>query len=184
MEDAERYLTLLQEQLKRARLKLWARLARCLEGAVLVRRSDAAGIRLLKQAIKDYLAAGSAIRAPIFMGMLAEAQARLGRIGDAARTIEDALARAAVQGERWCLPELLRIEAAIRVRQGQTDNAEKLLLAAIELAEEIGAEALVSRARHDLASLKQGRRLSRSSLDRRRNRGAKQHRDEDLRPLQ
>jgi predicted ATPase len=63
--------------------------------------------------------------------MLAEAQARLGRIGDAARTVENALARAAVQGERWCLPELLRIEAAIRVQQGQTNNAEKLLVASV-----------------------------------------------------
>ncbi len=131
LRDAERYLALLQEQLKRARLKLWAQLARCLEGAVLVRRSEAAGIQLLEQAIEDYLATGSAIRAPIFMGMLAEAQARLGRIGDAARTVEDALARAAVQGERWCLPELLRIEAAIRVQQGQTNNAEKLLVASV-----------------------------------------------------
>jgi predicted ATPase/DNA-binding winged helix-turn-helix (wHTH) protein len=157
LEDAERYLALLQEQLKGARLKLWARLARCLEGAVLIRRSEAAGIRLLEQAIEDLLAAGSAVRAPVFKGMLAEAQARLGRIERATRTIKDALACEAVQGERWCLPELLRIEAAIFVRRRQADKAEKLLLGAIELAEKIGAKAWVMRAHNDLASLRQRR---------------------------
>ena len=184
LDDAERYLALLQEQLKGARLKLWAQLARCLEGAVLTQRSDEAGIRLLEPAIDDLLATGSAIRAPIFKGMLAEAQARLGRIDDATRTIEDALARGAAQGERWCLPELLRIEAAICIRQGQVDRAEKLLLGAIELANEIGAKAWFLRAQNDLASLKQRRRLSRGPLDRRRKSAARQHRDENSRPVQ
>jgi predicted ATPase/DNA-binding winged helix-turn-helix (wHTH) protein len=184
LDDAERYLALLQEHLKGARLKLWAQLARCLEGAVLTQRSDEAGIRLLEPAIEDLLATGSAIRAPVFKGMLAEAQARLGRIDDATRTIEDALACEAEQGERWCLPELLRIEAAICLRQGQAHRAEKLLLGAIELANEIGAKAWFLRAQNDLASLRQGRRLPRGPLDRRRNSAAKQHRDENSRPVQ
>ena len=170
--DAERYLALLQEQLKRARLTLWAQLARCLQGAVLIQRNEAAGVRLLEQAIEDYLTMGSAIRAPIFMGMLAEAQARLGKIDDAMRTIEDALACEAVQGERWCLPELLRIEAAVCVRRDQTNKAEKLLLAASELAEEIGAQAWVSRVRDDMASLKQHLQLASSLPSKPRHRHA------------
>jgi len=68
--------------------------------------------------------------------------------------------------------------------QGQADRAEKLFLGAIELANEIGAKAWFLRAQNDLASLKQGRRLFRGPLDRRRNGAAKQHRDENSRPVQ
>jgi hypothetical protein len=95
--------------------------------------------------------------------MLAEAQARLGRIDHATRTIADALACEAVQDERWCLPELLRIEAGICVRRRQADRAEELLLGAIELAEKIGAKAWVLRTHNDLAALNQRRKLCAAS---------------------
>ena len=152
-DDAERYLALLQEQLKGARLKLWAQYGRCLEGAVLIQRNGAAGLEVLEHAIEDFLATGSATPAPAYMGMLAEAQARHGRIDEAMRSIENAVVCEATQGERWCLPELLRIEAAIRVLQGEFDVAEKLLRRSIALAEEIGATTWALRSGNDLASL-------------------------------
>jgi len=154
IDDAERYIDLLQQQFERGRLTLWAQSSRCLRSVLMIQRGQQNGIDLLDQSISDLLVAGSAIRAPIYMSMLAEALARGGRVEEARATIEAALARAAAQHERWCLPELLRVDAAIRSLQGAPRRAEGLLLEAIELAEEMGAVAWRLRAAEDLLVLR------------------------------
>jgi predicted ATPase/DNA-binding winged helix-turn-helix (wHTH) protein len=152
--DAEHYISLLQEQFKHARLTLWAQLSRCLRGALMIQRGQKDGIDMLEQAIADLLVAGSYIRAPIYMSMLADALSREGRIEEALETIGAALARAAVQHERWCVPELLRVEASIRASQGEATRAEEILQAAFQLADEMGAVAWRLRAAGDLLALR------------------------------
>jgi predicted ATPase/DNA-binding winged helix-turn-helix (wHTH) protein len=154
IDDAERYIGLLQQQFERARLTLWAQSSRCLRSALMIQRGQQNGIGLLDQAITDLLVAGSAIRAPMYMSMLADALARGGRVDEALAMIEAALARAAAQHERWCLPELLRVEAAIRSLQGAHRQSERLLLKAIDIAEAMGAVAWRLRAAEDLLALR------------------------------
>jgi predicted ATPase/DNA-binding winged helix-turn-helix (wHTH) protein len=153
IDAAERYIGLLQEQFHRARLTLWAQASRCLNSALMIQRGQKDGIELLKHAIAELLAAGSAIRAPIYMSMLAEALAREGRMEEALETIEAARARSGTQHERWCLPELLRVNAAIHAVEGAPTRAEAILREAIDLAREMGAVAWQLRAEEDLRTL-------------------------------
>ena len=66
----------------------------------------------------------------------------------------EALALAAVQNEKWCVPELLRIQAAIASAQGRFEEAEPLLRQSIERARDIGARSWQLRAARDLDVLR------------------------------
>jgi predicted ATPase len=90
---------------------------------------------------------------PYYLGVLADALAHSGRSDAAGMTIRLALDTAQAQEERWCLPELLRIQAGIATLQGQTAQAATLLRAALEVAEETGTLAWRLRAATDLARL-------------------------------
>ena len=76
-----------------------------------------------------------------------------GRLGEAETTIRTALDIARAQNEGWCLPELLRIQASILTAQGQTGEAEAILVESMALAREIGALSWRLRAANDLAKL-------------------------------
>ncbi|MFE1599823.1 ATP-binding protein [Methylobacterium sp. ID0610] len=157
LEDAQRYLNLLREQFAGGGLRWWAQLARCPAAALAVRRGEAGGLARLQRDILDVAATGTSLRIPAYMGMLADALGEAGRLMQAERVIETALARAAVQQERWIVPELRRIEAGVRARQGQPAQAEHLLKAAIGLAREMGAESWRARAQADLSRLRSAR---------------------------
>jgi predicted ATPase len=74
-----------------------------------------------------------------------------GRLGDATGVIRDALDRSTAKNERWCRPELLRIQASILTAEGQTAKAEAVLVESIALAQDIGAVSWRLRAACDLA---------------------------------
>jgi predicted ATPase len=57
-----------------------------------------------------------AIWHPEFMGALAEGLAGLGRLGEALAVIDQALAKADAGGERYYVPELLRIKGELLLR--------------------------------------------------------------------
>jgi predicted ATPase len=92
-------------------------------------------------------------RLPYFIGVLAEALARHGRLSEADERIREALDLVAVQNEKWCAPELLRIQAFIALNHGQHDTAERLLIESRAMAEEIGAWSWSLRTSTDLARL-------------------------------
>ena len=90
---------------------------------------------------------------PYYLSVLADALAKCGRLGEAETTIRTALDIARAQNEGWCLPELLRIQASILTAQGQTGEAEAILVELMALAREIGALSWRLRAANDLAKL-------------------------------
>lgn len=76
------------------------------------------------------------------------------RVGEANELMDASIARCEVNGERFAMPELLRIKAEIvRLSDGSVEAGEKLLRRAIELAKEQGARAWELRVATDLASL-------------------------------
>jgi hypothetical protein len=74
---------------------------------------------------------------PIYLLMVADALVKRGRLVDAKLAIDAAHAGIqASQGERWPIPELLRVEAALASRSGDARTAEQLLLQSLTLADQ------------------------------------------------
>lgn len=152
---AVRFLGMLDDQILRTGYVMWRPMALFYRGALACADSTvpAGALADLERAVAEFEAQNHMSRMPFILGILADALAKSGRRADAARTIEAALARAAIQGERWCVPELLRIKAAIAAADGASGQAEALLVEALTLAADIGALSWRLRAAMDLARL-------------------------------
>jgi len=116
----------------------WARIARCLEGALLIKRGEfAAGTELLNAAL-----AKVRNQPPDMLAILAEGAAGIGRHADALATVEQRIARSGSTGEQWYDPELHRIKGEL-LWQPATDAfdapAEACFQTAIALARAQGA---------------------------------------------
>ena len=154
LDDAHRYLILLREQFADGGLRWWAQIARCPDAALAMRRGEPCGLERLQSAIVDLTASGTGLRIPAYLGILAEGLAKRDRLAEADGTIEDALARATHQQELWIVPELLRIQADLRARQGQAAQAERILETAVAIADGMGALSWHARASSDLTRLR------------------------------
>lgn len=121
-----------------------------------------AGIDAIQQGLEGWAASGSALIRPYNLALLAEAEARRGRIEEALRVVAEAIETAQATGERWYEAELHRLRAVLLLQGGdsETAEAEAGLLRALALAREQGARALELRAALSLAGLwsGQGRR--------------------------
>jgi predicted ATPase len=111
-------------------------------------------IAALQRAIEDFRNINHLARMPWYLSVLADALAHGGRIGEAESTIRMALDTAQAQDERWCLPEVLRVQATISTLQGWVEEAEQLLARAMAHAGETGALSWRLRAAIDLARLR------------------------------
>ena len=156
----EEATALLHDLAQRHGFAFWTRIARCLDGALLIRRGEfAAGTQSLQAAL-----ATVRNRPPDMLSILAEGLAGLGLSEEAIETIDSRLERSEVTSERWCDAELLRIKGDILLR-GESDHclaqAEACFEAAITLARHQGARLLELRATCGLARLRarQGRAI-------------------------
>lgn len=154
-EACHRYTAMLEEVVERHGIVTWRPIATFCRGALASMHRDTAaeGIDTLEHAIAEFWAIGHMARLPYFIGVLAEALARHGRLGEADAKIREALDLMAAQNEKWCAPELLRIQASIVLAHGQHDTAETLLIKSRAIAEEIGALSWGLRTSNDLARL-------------------------------
>ena len=154
---AERSIAMLTELAKSRALTFWGSWGRCLEGALLIRRGvPKSGSRILRAAIDELGERGWALRAPDFLGVLAEGLAHSGQMVEATGTIEMALAKSEQDGELWCSAELLRIKAELMLHDSggmATGLAEQTLLQALALARQQGALSWELRAASSLARL-------------------------------
>ncbi|RAI01803.1 ATPase [Acuticoccus sediminis] len=154
--EAERYRDMLDEPLCPHDIDFWRRpFALYARGVLACVRSGPSveGIGMIRRAIADLEGANLLLRTPHYLGTLAEALAARGTLDEAADTIALALDRARIQNERWCVPELLRIQGTIELAHDRADDAEATLLSALGLADEIGALSWQLRAANDLAML-------------------------------
>ncbi|HWE51131.1 MAG TPA: hypothetical protein VG273_15165, partial [Bryobacteraceae bacterium] len=115
---AEQYVALLLDHSARHGLALWSTMGRCFQGMVAMRRGqEDSGLRLLQAAADDLRAAGYALYLTICLAELANAVGRTGQAEKALTLIDEALAQATRNDERWCMAELLRVKAELLLLQ-------------------------------------------------------------------
>jgi predicted ATPase/DNA-binding winged helix-turn-helix (wHTH) protein len=148
---ADRWVTMLLT-LSEHGLTSWNRLGRCLNGALLLARGDAAGLAVLEAALGWLHEAGFVFRTLSFVPILVEALAAAGRTDEAWAAIEDALALSERNGEGWCLPELLRAKGEL-FRQNDNAQAEDCFRQALDWARRQDALSWELRAAISLARL-------------------------------
>ncbi|WP_305038552.1 ATP-binding protein [Halomonas alkalisoli] len=107
----------------------------------------AAGEALIRQGIERLRQQHAGARMPFWLALLAEVLAETGRLEEARRVLAEARTWAEDQGDRWWLPELWRLAAAL----GPEEAADACLERALATAAEQGALALQLRAALDLA---------------------------------
>jgi predicted ATPase len=154
---AEHYTKMLLSYTARDAFDIWRAFGSCFEGDLCVRRGNlAAGLQQLKAGIDELRRSRFSQYLTTFLGRLAEAQAAAGDAMKATATMNEAIRRNADSEERWCTPELLRINAAV-VLQTEADGAEAMaegdFLESIRLAQSQEALAWELRTATSLARL-------------------------------
>lgn len=119
----------------------------------------AEGIEVMRRGLADLLATGAELRRPYYLGLLAGVHAREGQTDEGLAVASEALAVARRNGERWCEPELFRLQGELLWQCGDEEEAESHFLRAIDLASGLRARALQLRAATSLGRLRrdQGR---------------------------
>ena len=91
---AERSVAMLLDHSAKHVLALWHAWARCLEGALFIRRGDAEpGLRLLRTALDELRESEFALPYTVFLSALAEGFAGVGQVTQGIAAIDEALAR-------------------------------------------------------------------------------------------
>jgi predicted ATPase len=137
---ADRGVATMKDVATRLDAALWRILGSYWEGKALVERRDfARGSALLRTVLDTCDQTGWHICNAEFLGVLARGLVGLGQLDAALVTIEKALATAEHSGERYSIPELLRIKGEVVLRHAATDpmsTAEGCFFGAIALARE------------------------------------------------
>ncbi|MFO1068397.1 MAG: winged helix-turn-helix domain-containing protein [Geminicoccaceae bacterium] len=164
---AARHAELLQRQTERHAFDIWHHYAACYRGQILVRQGDvAAGLPLVAATVDALREARFVQHRSAFLIALAQARAAAGRTDEAMAVIEEALAEADRQDERWATAEMLRVRGDLRRQQGDdaaaaADYAESLGWARRQqaLAWELRTATSLARLRRDQGEAARGREL-------------------------
>ena len=155
VDRASHYAAELARLVSRYELTIWKPVSLCLD--VLVACADGARVPAeeLLAACDAMLALPPPLVRPIYLTMIADELVMRGHLIEARLPIKAAHAKLhASQGERWPIPELLRIEAALASRSGDGRTAEQLLLQSLGFAEKAGATGWSLRSAMGLARLR------------------------------
>lgn len=142
LQAAQGHLDALREQLERHGLIVWHSRADFLQGMLRAEQGETDGADALADALAQLQAAGFLLRRSFHLCALARGQALAGRRPQARATIEEALAWCDHTGERWYLPELLRLKAELVRATGSgvaLREATSLCRQALDLAQRQGA---------------------------------------------
>lgn len=160
------YSSQMQANMDREAIPRWmpvhcyfAALVRHLEG-------DEDAWRDVGAAIDEMIECRYLLRIPMYIGGFARTLVQRGHLDEAHRRVTDALRFQEEQGEIWCRPELLRIEASIMLGTGDADRAEQRLREALIEARAIGAISFELRIASDIAAglIDAGRRSEAAEL--------------------
>ncbi len=142
---------------------IWAARGRILQGWADAQKGEATtGIALIRDGLAADEATGARVYTPFYLTLLAEALALAGKIEEALAALDDALAKAAVSGERGWDAEIHRLRGELTGRLPYPDpaKAEDSFRTALAIAREQGTRGYELRAATSLARLwrEQGRR--------------------------
>ncbi|MFB6421071.1 ATP-binding protein [Bradyrhizobium tunisiense] len=142
----------LRRNLERERISRWVAVERYFSACLRDLRGDPHALEDIRAAIDELIECRFLMRIGSYLGFLASAYLRQGRIAPARDAIRRAIDYQERQGERWCRSELLRVNASILLHAGETVRAEKLLQQALAEARAIGALTFALRIATDLAT--------------------------------
>jgi predicted ATPase/DNA-binding winged helix-turn-helix (wHTH) protein len=122
---AERHLSRLLEHLEQNAIVVWRSRADFLHGMLMIERGDPSGADQMANSLMQLRAAGFLLRRSYYLCALARGQALAGRYFEAHATIDDALAWCKQTGERWFLPEALRLKGELLRTEGSGTAARE-----------------------------------------------------------
>jgi len=154
---AERFVELLIHYTAGNRLDVWHAYGRACRGVLMLNQGDLrSGLPILRAAIEELRDAHFLQFQTAFLGRLAEGFAEAGEIDAAFSAIDEALAQVGRTGERWSLPELLRVKGTtiLRAQMPHADTeAETQLVKSMNLARDQRAPAWELRTAISLAQM-------------------------------
>src|ERR1700738_1597058 len=160
-----RFVGMLSARAEKLGLAIWHAHGLAWRGWLADREGDSeTAIALLDAAIGEFRATQFDLHFTTFLGAFAEILTRAGRVADGVATISDAVTRAELTEERWCFPELLRIQGNITRRLSGPD--------ATQLATDLYMRALDWARRHSALSWELGAATSLAGLLRDQGRSA------------
>lgn len=155
--EAAAAIRLLRDHTKALSLDVWHTYADCFEAELHLRAGEyRLCLAKLRPAMDILDRAGFNLFRTYFQSVEAQALSGLGQHAEAHAVIDAALAHCDASGERWCLPELLRVKALVTAK-GQSpealDSASAILEAARVAARQDGAAGWERRIGVDLEAL-------------------------------
>ena len=154
IDRASRYAAKFARLVTLYRLAVWKPVSLCLNVVVASAAGDQVLVEQLIAASDAMLALPPQLIRPIYLVMVGDELVKRGRLVEARLPIDAARAKVqASQGERWTIPELLRVEAALARASGDTCAAQELLLQSLAIANKAGATGWSLRAALSLARL-------------------------------
>jgi len=93
------------------------------------------------------------VRLPFYLGLLAEACARAGRLGEALANVSNGFAFQSKNEEVWAAADLHRVQGDLLLGNGDEAQAGISYLRSLEVARQYGERAIERRAAGRLASL-------------------------------
>lgn len=151
LDRAEAGVAALQRNLAIRNTAVWRGITRFFAAALRQARGERAAIAEMGESLDGLLETGFVTRAPMYLGMLAEALVADGQLPAARDRLDDAAARLARYRERWCGPELVRIRGLIEAADGDGAAAQACFAQALADADALGALSFELRAARDLA---------------------------------
>ncbi|MEY9284544.1 hypothetical protein [Bradyrhizobium yuanmingense] len=142
----------MRRNLERERISRWVPVERYFSACLRELRGDPRAVEDIRAAIDELIECRFLMRIGSYLAVLARAYLRQGRIAEARQAITRAIEHQERQGERWCRPELQRVDAAILLHTGEPLRAEKRLQQALAEARTIGALTFQLRIATDLAA--------------------------------
>lgn len=151
IEAVEQHVSTLASNVSRRDIAIWAPSVRFYGGLIRMVRGDATAIDEVRSVLAARRASGFLIRLPSSLTILAEAALDLGALDVARESLGAALEVMARSEERWCQPDVLRVQGLVRRREGDMAGAERDLHAAMTMAAGSGARFFELRAALALA---------------------------------
>lgn len=152
---ATRYLGLLLERIRPHSLFMWHPVGRCYEGLLQIAEGQLEpGRQAVRAALEELPNARFAFPQSWVMSVLASADLQCGATDLARATIDAAVTQARADEERWCLPELLRVQALVLQQQGSQTAREAAQAVRQEALEMARADAVPGWARRIEADLR------------------------------
>lgn len=153
LDALENYTLQLQSVLRREHIARWVPVQRFFAAVVRDLNGNRDAVFEMRDAVTELIECRYLMRIGMYLAHLAEVLSRQGKIPEAQEAIIKALRHQEQQRERWCRPEIQRIQALLLLRSGKYSDAERLLRIARDEARSMNSVSFELRIVNDLASL-------------------------------